>query len=332
VSGQTRRTLSADDYASGVLAGNRAVLGRAISLIESSAARHQATARALLEQLMPHTGNAVRIGITGVPGAGKSTFIERFGRMLTANKRRVAVLAVDPSSGVTGGSILGDKTRMAELSTDDNAFIRPSPSAGTLGGVASKTRESMLICEAAGFDTVIIETVGVGQSESVVSGMVDCFLGLFIPNAGDELQGIKRGLLELLDIIAINKADGDNLNAAKIAAKQIEIALHHTTIDREQPPVFTCSALTGDNLPEIWKYIRQRDERERESSTLEQRRREQATDWMWSMIDEQLQRRFRHDPAVNNLLPEIAECVRQGTLPATRAAETLLDAFGSTHH
>ena len=327
----TRRALSAEDYAQGVLAGNRAVLGRAISLIESSASKHRATARALLERLMPHTGNAVRIGVTGVPGAGKSTFIERFGRMLTAQERRVAVLAVDPSSGITGGSILGDKTRMAELSTDENAFIRPSPSAGTLGGVASKTRESMLICEAAAFDTVIIETVGVGQSESVVSGMVDCFLGLFIPNAGDELQGIKRGLLELLDIIAINKADGDNLNPARIAAKQIQIALHHTSIDREPPPVLTCSALTGDNLREIWDHIRQRDERERSSGTLQQRRREQATDWMWSMIDEQLRQRFRNDNAVNNLLPEITECVRQGTLPATRAAETLLDAFGSAN-
>ncbi len=324
-----RRELSVRDYADGVRAGDRAVLGRAISLIESHARRHQDTARELLATLMPHTGGSVRIGITGVPGVGKSTFIERFGLILTEEGRKVAVLAVDPSSGVTGGSILGDKTRMEKLSIEPSAFIRPSPAAGTLGGVASKTRETMLVCEAAGFDAVIIETVGVGQSETVVAGMTDSFLGLMLPNAGDELQGIKRGLLELLDLIAVNKADGDNVRAAKRAARELESAAHFTRASRDggPPPVFTCSAHTGDGLADIWDHIRSTYEHDVASGAAAERRRKQAIAWMWTMVDERLREMFRRNDAVASALPRIEQAVRTGDAPATRAAEELLTIF-----
>lgn len=324
----TRRKLSTDDYAKGVLGRDRAILGRAITLVESSAPAHAQTARDLLESLMPHTGHAIRIGITGVPGAGKSTFIERFGLNLIGEQRRVAVLAVDPSSGVTGGSILGDKTRMADLAANPDAFIRPSPSAGTLGGVASKTRESLLLCEAAGFDTVLIETVGVGQSEAVVAGMTDCFLGLFLPNAGDELQGIKRGLLELLDVIAVNKADGDNTQPAEVAAQQLRNASRYTDRDgREPPPVLTCSARTGANVDTVWQHLREFHERAGADGSLQRRRDDQAAAWMWAMIDERLRDMFRRSPEVVRALPDITKRVRRGEVPATRAADEIIEVF-----
>src|SRR4249919_2345933 len=238
------RTLPSADLARGIHTGNRATLARAITLIESKRTAHRKTAHLLVQQLLPHTGNAVRLGITGAPGAGKSTTIDALGTYLTRKGHKVAVLAVDPSSTRTGGSILGDKTRMARLAMDDNAFVRPSPSSGTLGGVAAKTRETMLLCEAAGFDVVLIETVGVGQSETAVADMTDCFLALMLPGAGDELQGIKRGLLELVDVIAVNKADGPTRLAAEQAAEQYRMALHTLGGRGDNlPPVLTCSAL-----------------------------------------------------------------------------------------
>ena len=245
-----RRELPVDEYVTGVRGGDRAVLGRAITLIESRHEQHQDLAEQLLTRLMPDTGRAIRVGITGVPGVGKSTFIDALGTSLTAAGRRVAVLAVDPSSGVSGGSILGDKTRMPRLGVDDHAFIRPSPSAGTLGGVAAKTRETMLICEAAGFDVVLVETIGVGQSETVVSDMTDFFLALMLAGAGDELQGIKRGLLELVDMIVINKADGDNQVRAEQAAREYRNVMHYARPSDGDwtPPVLTCSALSGTGV------------------------------------------------------------------------------------
>ncbi|MFG0252205.1 MAG: methylmalonyl Co-A mutase-associated GTPase MeaB, partial [Phycisphaerales bacterium JB038] len=248
-----RPNLSLAQYLEGVRGGDRVVLARAITLIESNRSDHQELAQALLTEVMPHTGQAIRLGITGVPGAGKSTFIEALGMQLVEQTRRVAVLAVDPSSQLTGGSILGDKTRMPRLAAEPLAFIRPSPTATALGGVARKTRESMLLCEAAGYETIIVETVGVGQSETVVAEMTDFFLALMIPGAGDELQGIKRGLLELVDMLAINKADGDNRARAEKAAKEYRMALHFMQARDEdwQVPVQTCSALSGAGVAEI---------------------------------------------------------------------------------
>jgi LAO/AO transport system kinase len=324
-----RRELAVDQYVHGVLAGDRAVLGRAISLIESSAKRHQQHSRDLLTQLTPKAGGATRVGITGVPGVGKSTFIEAFGIRLCEQGRRVAVLAVDPSSGVSGGSILGDKTRMAELSVRQDAFIRPSPSAGTLGGVASKTREAMIVCEAAGYDVVLVETVGVGQSETVVAGMTDFFLGLMLPGAGDELQGIKRGLLELVDMIAVNKADGDNVPRAKLAAREYRNALRymHTAHGDDIPEVLLCSAVTGEGLNDIWSTIDDRWRAKRDSGQLDELRKQQALAWMWAMVDERLRHVFRDDAHVRTTLPQIEADVSQGRLPATRAAESLIDEF-----
>jgi len=324
-----RRELSVEDYAEGVRGGDRAVLGRAISLIESSAKRHQEASRELLTRLTPGSGGAVRVGITGVPGVGKSTFIESFGVKLCESGRRVAVLAVDPSSGVSGGSILGDKTRMAELSVRADAFIRPSPSAGTLGGVASKTREAMIVCEAAGFDVVLVETVGVGQSETVVAGMTDFFLGLMLPGAGDELQGIKRGLLELVDMIAVNKADGDNVARAKLAVREYRNALHYMSAAHggESVEVLTCSALTGMGLDHVWETILDRWTRMEASGELGERRKKQALAWMWAMVDERLRRVFREDETVRATLPSVEAEVSAGRVPATRAAEGLVDAF-----
>jgi LAO/AO transport system kinase len=266
-SGPRRRELTVDEYFAGVRAGNVAVLARALTLIESSSPRHQPLAEDLLTRLLPHTDRAIRVGITGAPGAGKSTFIEALGLHLVGRGLRVAVLAVDPSSGLSGGSILGDKTRMPRLAASPAAYIRPSPSAGTLGGVARKTRESMLVCEAAGYDVVLIETVGVGQSETVVADMTDCFLALMLPGAGDELQGIKRGLLELVDVIAVNKADGPTVAAAELAAQQYRTALQPLAGRREDaPPVLTCSALYGQGVEAVWEpAVRAiRDDLERE--------------------------------------------------------------------
>lgn len=328
--GAKRRQLTTEDLIDGVRSGNRAVLGRAITLIESSAPRHRAQAEQVLTALMPETGSANRIGITGVPGAGKSTFIDAFGTVLTRRGHKVAVLAVDPSSNVTGGSVLGDKTRMTNLAVDENAFIRPSPSAGTLGGVAARTRETMLICEAAGFDVVLVETVGVGQSETVVAEMTDFFMGLMIAGAGDELQGIKRGLLELVDLIAINKADGDNADRARRAAMEYQNALRymHPRAAGWQVPVMTCSALTHTGLEAIWRAIQDHRAKLSESGDLERMRRDQLLRWMWALVDDRLRSALHHHPDVQQVLGTVKAEVTAGRLPPTLGAMQILEAFG----
>jgi GTPase len=326
--GPGRRVLDVEEYVAGIKAGDRALLGRAITLIESQRAEHQSRARRLLELLLPCTGGAVRVGVTGVPGAGKSSFIETLGCNLTDAGHRVAVLAVDPSSGVSGGSILGDKTRMARLAASPSAFIRPSPSAGTLGGVAQKTRESMLLCEAAGYDVILVETVGVGQSETVVAGMTDVFLALLLAGAGDELQGIKRGLLELVDVLAVNKADGDNSLRAEAAAREIATALHivHGGAGREVP-VLTCSALENQGVDELWSSVAALHEDRRESGALEAQRREQSLHWMRALLEEGLLREFRSDASLRARMAELETKVSAGTKAPYAAVRELLDRF-----
>ncbi len=313
-------------YIDGVLAQDRRVLSKTITLIESSLPAHQELAREVLDALLPRTGDAVRLGITGVPGVGKSTFIESFGMYLVQSGQRVAVLAVDPSSTKSGGSVMADKTRMEQLSSEKSAFIRPSPSGGTLGGVARKTRETMLLCEAAGFDVIIVETVGVGQSEATVASMVDFFLVLMLAGAGDELQGIKKGVLELADAITVNKADGDNVEKAKKAAKIYESALHllQPSSPTWTPPVLTCSALELTGIQKIWKTILNHRESLSDSGELDELRRHQALDWMWSLVEEGLKDRFHHHPQVKKRLPEIQSAVSKGTSAPTIAASELL--------
>ncbi len=311
--------------ASAIRSGDRATLARAITLVESKRADHQATAHKLVQELLPDTGKAVRLGITGAPGAGKSTTIDALGTYLTSQDHKVAVLAVDPSSTRTGGSILGDKTRMARLGQDPNAFIRPSPSSGTLGGVAAKTRETMLICEAAGFDVIVVETVGIGQSETAVSDMTDFFLALMIPGAGDELQGIKKGVVELADMIAVNKADGDNIPRAKLAAADYRAALNILAprSTNWSPPVVTFSALTGNGVPELWQQVEGHRAAMTKSSELAERRREQQVKWMWSMLEERLTARLRSDPAVRTKLKAAEAAVAGGKLAPTLAVEQI---------
>lgn len=308
----------------------RAGLGRAITLIESRRADHQAQARALLTEIMPRTGAAQRIGITGVPGVGKSTFIESFGTLLTGLGHRVAVLAVDPTSRRSGGSILGDKTRMAKLAADDNAFIRPSPAGDTLGGVSRKTRETMLACEAAGYDVILVETVGVGQSETVVADMVDFFLVLMLPNAGDELQGIKKGVLEVADLIAVNKADID-ANAAKRAARAYEIALHiMEQADPDwSPPVHTVSGFSGLGLPELWAAIALHRKKTEASGSRASRRAGQQVRWLDTLIQDGLTDRFLARTDIAARLATVRRDVADGRIPASLAADELLAiAFG----
>lgn len=323
------REWSVDEHVRGILAGDRVVLGKTITLIESLRPEHNARALRVMEQVLPHTGKALRIGITGVPGVGKSTFIEALGSLLTARGHRVAVLAIDPSSTRSRGSIMGDKTRMERLSVDPMAFIRPSPSAGSLGGVARKTREAMLLCEAAGFDTVFIETVGVGQSETMVHSMVDCFLLLMLAGAGDQLQGIKRGIMELADAIAINKADGDNVLAARAARAEYENALHLMSYPWPDwsPPVLTCSAVSGDGMEEVWATIAAFGERMTANGVLEQKRREQALAWMHDTIRQSLHEHFAAHAGVAALLPELERRVAEGALPPLLAAQRLLETF-----
>lgn len=321
------RLLPVDDYVDGVRAGNRAVLGRAITLIESTRPDHQDLAQQVLLRLMPDTGTAQRVGISGVPGVGKSTFIEAFGTHLTEAGHKVAVLAVDPTSSVSRGSILGDKTRMAELARNPSAFIRPSPSSGTLGGVAARTRETMLLCEAAGFDVVIVETVGVGQSETVVAGMVDFFLVLMLAGAGDDLQGIKRGILELADMLAINKADGDNLAHAKRARRQYESALAHLTPvwPEWKPPVLTCSALKHEGIEALWEQITEHRSRLVETGELGRKRRRQAREWMWALVEVQMRQRLHADPNVRSRIAELEVEVAEGRTTAGLAAREVLE-------
>jgi LAO/AO transport system kinase len=313
-------------YVRGVLACDRRVLAKTITLIESSLSSHQELARTIIDQLLPYTGNVVRLGITGVPGVGKSTFIESLGTRLLKKGHRVAVLAVDPSSKRSGGSVLADKTRMEKLAAEKRAFIRPSPSGGTLGGVAKKTRETMIICEAAGFDVVIVETVGVGQSETAVASMVDFFLVLMIAGAGDELQGLKKGILELADAVAVNKADGDNIERAELARKQYETALHFLTPSSLswRPPVLRCSALEMTGIDVIWETVLDHRKKLTATGELQANRKTQAVDWMWSLIKEGLKERFYKNPEVKKMLPGILKEVENGDTAPTLGASRLL--------
>lgn len=321
---------SLDDLERGILQADRAMLGRAITLIESTAQKDQAEAQALLARLLPRTGGAYRIGITGVPGVGKSTFIDELGMRLVLRGHKVVVLAVDPSSALSGGAILGDKTRMARLSVADRAFIRPSPNGRSPGGVARRSREAMLVCEAAGFDVVLVETVGVGQSETAVADMVDFFLLLMLPGAGDELQGIKKGVLELADAIVVNKADGDNLDRANLALADLRAALRYLPRKRKsvRTQVLSTSALTGGGIDAVWDIIVEQRRVLESSGELATLRAEQQRTWMWSLIGERLDRAFRADPTVATELPSIEAAVVDGTLTPTSAADQLLDHFG----
>jgi len=310
----------------GVLAGQRRALAKAITLIESTRADHQQRARQVLNALLPETGRAIRVGISGVPGAGKSTFIEALGVWLIEQGKKLAVLAVDPSSSLSGGSILGDKTRMERLCQRAEAFIRPSPSAGSLGGVAEKTREAMLLCEAAGFDVIIVETVGVGQSETTVAGMVDMFCLLQLPNAGDDLQAIKKGIVEIADLVVINKADIDP-QATAVARAQWRNALHmlRPASPNWAPPVLTASALHKEGIPEFWEAIERYRAALTPTGEFAAKRQHQSLSWMWQLIDSGLRQHFRHHPRVRANLPALTQSVEQGSTTPAAAAHALLD-------
>ena len=311
-------------------AGDRATLARAITLVESKRADHQSQAHRLVQELLSETGHAARVGITGSPGVGKSTTIDALGTYLTGKGHKVAVLAVDPSSTRTGGSILGDKTRMARLANDEHAFIRPSPAAGTLGGVAAKTRETMLICEAAGFDVILVETVGIGQSETAVADMTDFFLVLMLPGAGDELQGIKKGVVELADMIAVNKADGDNIKRAKAAAGEYRAALHILTPRSPTwaPPVVTYSALTEDGIAQLWDQVLAHRQQLSSSGEFSARRREQQVKWMWTMLEDRFHMRLHGNAKLKSRLPAIEKAVAEGTLSPALAVDEIATALG----
>ncbi|MGD9869148.1 MAG: methylmalonyl Co-A mutase-associated GTPase MeaB [Hyphomicrobiales bacterium] len=327
---RTRKELSLDDYVRGVREGSRAMLARAITLIESSKAEHRQMAGQLLQALWKDTSKSHRIGITGVPGVGKSTLIDQLGTNLTAQGHKVAVLAVDPTSTRSGGSILGDKTRMPRLSTDDNAFIRPSPTSGTLGGVTRRTRETMALCEAAGFDVVIVETVGVGQSETAVSEMVDFFLVLMLPGAGDDLQGIKKGVIEIADMIAVNKADGDNIGRAKRAAADYRAAMHILTPASEnwKPPVLTISGRDNLGLEEMWAKIEEHRDLLIVSGEFAARRRSQAVKWMRDMIEDRLRATLDSDSRIAGRLRALEKDVREGRTTPPLAANEIIDLLG----
>ncbi len=322
-----------ESLVSGVVARERRAIAKAITLLESTRTDHRTRADALLNALLAHTGQSLRLGISGVPGVGKSTFIEALGLFLIEKGHRVAVLAIDPSSSVSGGSILGDKTRMEQLSVREEAYIRPSPSSGTLGGVAEKTREAMLVCEAAGYDIVIVETVGVGQSETAVHGMTDLFVLLQLPNAGDELQAIKKGVMELADLIVINKADADR-DAALRAQAQITsslrllglVAASSARPSQWQPQALCLSALKAQGLQDFWQAVEQFQSVQTANGQLAQRREQQALAWMWERIDAGLKQAFKQDPAVRALLPELTQAVRSGRVAPSVAARNLLAA------
>jgi LAO/AO transport system kinase len=303
------------------------MLAQAITLIESKRTDHQKKAHQLVQELLPRTGKAIRVGITGAPGVGKSLTIDTLGTHLTGQGHKVAVLAVDPSSTRTGGSILGDKTRMARLAIDEHAFVRPSPSSGTLGGVAAKTRETMLLCEAAGFDVVLVETVGIGQSETTVADMTDFFLALMLPGAGDELQGIKKGLVELADMIAINKADGDNIKRANLAAAEYRGALHILSPRSEHwhPPVLTYSALTGTGMGTLWQKVLDHRTAMNASGEFAARRREQQVKWMWSMLEQRMMARLRADASIRAKVKKTEAEVADGRLTPAVAAEQIAE-------
>lgn len=315
-----------DSLVRGILDGNRRMIAKTMTLFESSLPSDQEEAFTVMEKLLPHTGNSIRLGITGVPGVGKSTFIENLGIFLADKGHKVAVFAVDPTSRRSGGSILGDKTRMEKLSAHKNAFIRPSPAGETLGGVAAKTREIMLVCEAAGFDVILVETVGVGQSETSVASMVDFFLVLMIAGAGDELQGIKKGVLELADAITINKADGDNLVAVEKAKGDLDVAMH--LISPATPtwstPVLTCSSITEGGTKNIWEIVLDHHEKFKATREFGQRRKKQTLAWMWTLVDEGLKQRFKNNNRINEEIPKISQLVENEKISPSAAAEVLL--------
>ncbi|MDQ3735591.1 MAG: methylmalonyl Co-A mutase-associated GTPase MeaB [Actinomycetota bacterium] len=313
----------------GVLAGSRTAVARAITLVESRRSDHRAQAQELLAALLPHAGSARRVGISGVPGVGKSTFIDALGTLLTRAGHRVAVLAVDPSSTRSGGSILGDKTRMSRLAVDDAAFIRPAPTAGTLGGVTQATQESMVLIEAAGYDVVLVETVGVGQSEVAVADMVDSFLYLTLARTGDQLQGIKRGILEIADIIAVNKADGPHTDDARRAARELAGAIRMLRGAETgwQVPVLTCSAIEGTGLDEVWAKVVAHQDQLAANGELEWRRKRQQVRWTWRIVRDTLERDLREHPTVGKLAPELERAVQAGELTPSLAAQQILDAF-----
>ena len=323
------KTVSAADLVDGILSGNITALSRAITLVESTNPEHLAKANEVINACLPHANQSVRIGITGVPGVGKSTFIEAFGKHLTGIGKKVAVLAVDPSSTISHGSILGDKTRMEELVKDQNAFIRPSASGETLGGVARKTRETITLCEAFGFDTIVIETVGVGQSETAVHSMVDFFLLLKISGAGDELQGIKRGIMEMADAIVINKADGDNVKKARLAKTEFNRALHLFPAKKSgwTPKVSTCSAITKEGIDEVWLLISEFLELTKSNHYFEEKRREQNQYWMLETIDERLKNHFYNDAAIISLLDQNKKAVQNNEISPFAAAQVLLEHY-----
>ena len=327
---KTKKTVKYDiaELIAGIRAGNRTVLSQAITLVESSLKSHQEKAQEIIGACLKEDPG-IRIGITGVPGVGKSTFIEAFGTYLTSQGHKVAVLAIDPSSTRSKGSILGDKTRMEELANDPNAFIRPSPSAGSLGGVARKTRETIILCEAAGFDIIIVETVGVGQSEVTVHGMVDFFLLLMLTGAGDELQGIKRGIIEMADAIVINKADGDNLPKAKLAAAEYRNALHLFPPQGSgwNPPVDICSARSGEGIPEIWETILQYRSLTTSNGSFLQKRRDQDRQVLYDVIEEALKHRFYSGKEIHSLLHRLDREIAEGRITAYRAAQKALEAY-----
>ncbi len=326
----TKAPSQASDYVAGVVAGDRAILARAITLIESRNPEHRQIAQAMLVELLPRTGKSLRIGVSGLPGAGKSTFIDAFGTMLTGLGHKVAVLAVDPTSSRSGGSILGDKTRMAKLSQDPHAFIRPSPTGGALGGVARATREAILVCEAAGFDVILVETVGVGQSEITVSEMVDFFLVLMIAGGGDELQGIKKGVLEIADMIAVTKADGDNATRAAATAADYQHALRIITPMGAlwQPPVVTISSVELRGLDSLWQKIQLHHKTADAAGAWLQRRRTQDIRWMWAMVEDRLMTTLKADPKVKDAVAELERAVAEGATTPSLAAERILKAFG----
>ncbi|MBE6218942.1 MAG: methylmalonyl Co-A mutase-associated GTPase MeaB [Alistipes sp.] len=324
-----RRTFTTDEYVEGILQGNITILAQAITLVESNNPAHYAQAQEIIERCLPYSGKSVRIGITGVPGAGKSSFIEAVGNMITSLKHKLAVLAIDPSSERSGGSILGDKTRMESICHNPDIFVRPSPSAGSLGGVARKTRETIVLCEAAGFDVIFIETVGVGQSETAVHSMVDMFMMLQISGAGDELQGIKRGIMEMADMMVITKADGENITKAELAKAQYQGALHLFPLAESgwRPQVYTCSSLLGTGLEEVWQGVEKYLEHIELNGYFTANRNRQNKYWMYETINETLKSSFYNNPEIEAKMAEVEQRVLEAKLSSFIAAKELLDIY-----